>query len=199
MQLKNSVKNFNLTGGLKPFFILALLSGVFPGCENDIEKVSIITDKQALPVETSTGLEILYSDSAMVKVKITTPKLERFDGESPVTELPDGVFVEFFDQNMNVSSTLKSDYAIRKDDEQIMEARSNVVVINERGEQLNTEHLVWNEITSKIYSDEFVKITTSDKIIFGNGFEANQDFTNYKIFKIKGTISINKDEHTEDS
>ena len=36
----------------------------------------------------------------------------------------------------------------------------------------------------------FVKITTADEIIFGDGFESNQDFTKYKIFKIRGTISL---------
>ena len=66
-----------------------------------------------------------------------------------------------------------------------------MVVVNEKGEQLNTEHLVWDEKQEKLLSDEFVKITTKDEIIFGNGFEANQDFSKYRIFKIKGTISIN--------
>ena len=40
----------------------------------------------------------------------------------------------------------------------------------------------------KLLSDEFVKITTKDQIIYGDGFEANEDFTKYKIFKTRGTI-----------
>jgi len=167
------------------------------GCENDIEKVTLVTGKKSLPVETSEGLTILYSDSSRVKVKITTPKLVRLGSENPVTELPQGMLVEFYDENMNVNSTLKAKYALRKDLENIMEAKNDVVVVNAKGEKLNTEHLIWNEKTSKIYSDEFVKITTPDKIIYGNGFEANQDFTSYKIFNIKGTITINKDERAK--
>jgi LPS export ABC transporter protein LptC len=180
-------------------FLLALFMCLGSSCENDIEKVSLVTGKEKLPVETSTDLEILYSDSSRVKVKVNAPMLTRFGGEKPVTELAKGVKVEFYDENLNVTSTLTANYALRKDNESVMEARNNVVVINVKGEKLNTEHLVWDEKTSRIYSDEFVKITTPDKIIFGDGFEANQDFTNYKIFKIKGTITINKDEHTKDS
>lgn len=120
--------------------------------------------------------------------------LVRFDTEKPYTELPSGVHVEFYDEAMKVNSTLDAKYALRKDQESIMEAKNDVVVVNAKGEKLNTEHLTWNERTAKIYSDKFVKITTPDKIIFGNGFEANQDFTSYKIFNIKGTITINKDE-----
>jgi LPS export ABC transporter protein LptC len=100
---------------------------------------------------------------------------------------------------MQVSSRLKADYGIRYDRELRMEARKNVVVVNEKGEQLNTEHLVWDERTRKLHSDEFVKITTGDEIIYGNGFEANQDFSQYRIFNIKGIISVNSEQHAKDS
>ena len=69
-------------------------------------------------------------------------------------------------------------------------AKNDVVVVNQKGEQLNTEKLLWDENTGKIYSDEFVKITTPDEIIMGKGFEANQDFSKYKIFKVTGNITV---------
>lgn len=173
-------------------FLLVLFTGVLSSCENDIEKVTLITSKKSQAVETSADLQILYSDSSRVKVKINTPVLNRYSGEKPLTEMPKGLHVEFYDELMQVTSTLTANFALRHDNEGLMEARNNVVVVNKKGEKLNTEHLVWNEKTAKIYSDEFVKITTPDKIILGDGFEANQDFTNYKIFKIKGTITLPK-------
>lgn len=184
------------TGGIRLFF-LVLFPVVLSGCENDLEKVNLVTGKKVLPVESSSGLTILYSDSGKVKVKISAPEMNRFATDSPYTELPAGVKVEFFGQDQKVSSTLTSNHAIRKDREFVTEARGDVVVVNEKGEKLNTELLIWDERTSKIFSSEFVKISTPDKIIFGNGFEANQDFTNYKIFNIKGTITIDKDEHPQ--
>jgi len=183
--------------GKSVFFLLVLYTLVLVSCENDLEKVSLVTGKQNLPVETSTDLTILYSDSARVKVKITTPMLERFNTEEPYTEMPKGVNVEFYDNELKVNSTLKAKYAMRRDLENVMEARNDVVVVNSKGEKLNTEHLIWDEKSSKIYSKEFVKITTPDKIIYGNGFEANQDFTNYKIFNIKGVITLEQNERTE--
>ena len=80
-----------------------------------------------------------------------------------------------------------------------MEARKNVVVVNQKGDRLNTEHLIWDEKKQKLISDEFVKITTKDQIIYGDGFEANEDFTKYKIFKTRGTIPINTSTHVKDS
>jgi LPS export ABC transporter protein LptC len=184
------------TGGFRLFF-LALLPALLSACENDLEKVNLVAGKKALPVETSSGLTILYSDSGKVKVKISAAEMHRFAADSPYTEMPSGVKVEFFNQDLKVSSTLTSNYAVRKDREFVTEARGDVIVVNEKGEKLNTELLIWDERTSKIFSSEFVKISTPDKIIFGNGFEANQDFTNYKIFNIKGTITIDKDEHPQ--
>ena len=168
-------------------------------CENDMEKVKLYEKGKVGPVESAVNIKILYSDSGKVKVEVIAPKLDRYETEKPYTEMPKGVQALFYDKSMQVTSRLRADYGIRYDRELRMEARKNVVVVNERGEQLNTEHLTWDERTKKLRSDEFVKITTRDEIIYGNGFEANQDFSQYRIFNIKGIISVNAQQHAKDS
>lgn len=42
----------------------------------------------------------------------------------------------------------------------------------------------------KIYSDQYVKIINEEGIIHGKGFEANQDFSGWKIKQTSGIISI---------
>ena len=74
-----------------------------------------------------------------------------------------------------------------------MEAHENVVVVNDKGEQLNTEYLRWEEKKGKLFSDQFVKISTADQIIYGEGFEAEQDFSSYRIFKTKGIINVKQE------
>lgn len=179
------------------FFILSLLMMI--SCENDIKKVNLITGKDQSPVESAQGLEILYSDSGIVKVSIKTPELNRFVQPKQKTELPKGVFVEFFDDDQHVTSTLTSKYALRDDAEKTMEARKDVVVVNVKGDKLETEYLKWDEKSGMISSPAFVKITTADEIIYGNGFESNQDFSRYRIFDIKGIINLKKDENIKDS
>ena len=71
-----------------------------------------------------------------------------------------------------------------------MEAKNTVKVKNVNGDLLETEHLVWNEKTEMVYTEEFVKITTKDEVIYGEGLESNQDFTKYTIKKISGTIML---------
>jgi LPS export ABC transporter protein LptC len=171
----------------------------FYGCENDLDKVKLYSKGKLAPQESAKSIKILYSDSARLQVELTAPVLNRYQTDNPYIEMPKGLRAIFYDDKLEVKSRLDADYGIRYEKDQRMEARKNVSVVNQKGERLNTEHLVWDEKREKLTSDEFVKITTKDEIIFGNGFEANQDFTKYKIFNIKGTISLNNETHAKDS
>ena len=159
-------------------------------CENDIERIKVITSKTHTPAESAEEAILIYSDSSRVKVKLNAPKIDRYVGTNSYLELPNGIEVIFYNERMQIQSRLTADYAIRFEKQGKMEAKGNVVLVNELGETLNTEHLFWNEHTGKIYSYEFVKITTADEIIMGDGFESNQNFTKFKIKKIKGTINL---------
>ena len=50
---------------------------------------------------------------------------------------------------------------------------------------------MWKRKDKKIYSTKFVKITTAEEIIMGEGLEANEDFSDYVIKKVKGIIKVN--------
>ena len=163
----------------------------FISCENDLDKVKLYSKGQAIPTETAKSIKIIYSDSAKVQVEITAPVLDHYSTENPYIEMPKGLKAIFYNERMEVKSQVVADYGVRYEREQKMEVRKNVIVTNEKGSTLNTEHLIWDEKKAKLMSEEDVKITTKDEIIFGKGFEANEDFTKYKIFNLKGTISIN--------
>ena len=68
--------------------------------------------------------------------------------------------------------------------------KDDVVVVNEKGERLSTQELTWNKEKKKIYTDKYVQIETEDAILRGDGFEADERFTRYKILKPKGPIKI---------
>lgn len=175
-------------------FLFALLAS---GCVNDMEEVNAIVDNELLPSEVADDIRIIYSDSAMLKVILDAKHLERYLGENPYLEMTGGVHVRFFNNLGGVESELRSNYAISYKNTGVMEAKEDVVVVNKKGETLNTEHLIWEEKTEKIHTEEFVKITTEDEVIFGHGLESNQDFTKYRIKKIKGTINLKDAESAE--
>jgi len=165
------------------FFILLLTN-----CKDEIKKVALVGPPDKLPIETVVDLELIYSDSAIVKAKLKAPLSKTFDKPKLITEFPKGVDVDFYDDSLHVNSKLTANYAIRYEDEGRMEATKNVIVINKKGEKLNTEHLIWDERLHKITTPAFVKITTGNEVLYGDGLEANEDFTKYRILKPKGIM-----------
>ena len=167
---------------------------VLPACENDTEQIKKVTSREVLPLETVVNAEILYSEEAEPQVMVKAPLIQKYGGKEPYNEMPEGIDVKFYDSAMNVTSRLTANYAIDRVSENVMEAKNDVVVINEKNEQLNTEHLIWDRKNARIYSEEFVKITTEDEIIMGEGFESNQTFTKYSLKKPKGTLRREEDD-----
>lgn len=173
------------------FFLICCF--ILASCENDIKVINSIGNKDFLPVETAKDVETIYSDSARITVIAKAPQYDRYAGEKSYVEMPKGVSVFFYDTLMHVKSKLTANYAINYEKDKMMEAKNNVVVVNEKGEQLNTEHLVWDQKKAIIYSDKFVKINTGKEILWGDGMEADERFDKWKIKKPKGSITIKED------
>ncbi len=161
-------------------------------CQTDRNEIMALGKKVVMPSLTGKGVTMLYSDSTVLKIKLLTPQMQKYDRDvkEPVTLMPKGLFVIFYDDKGKESTTLKADYGVRYETSKRMEAKYNVEVVNANGEKLNTEHLIWDEQKKKITSDAFVKITTAKEIIMGKGLEANQDFTQYEIKEVTGSIRI---------
>jgi LPS export ABC transporter protein LptC len=175
-----------------------LLSGILffsflVSCENDIKTIEKLTAEDTLHLEKAKEIELLYSDSGRLAIKMTSPEYIRYSGNESKLEFPKGMKVVFY-KELRESSTLTAKYAILNEGTNLMEARNDVEVTNlDQGEKLNTERLIWDERKQRIYTNEFVKITMRDKVLFGQGFESDQNFDNWSIKKPTGSISINPD------
>jgi len=173
------------------YIIISLCAMLFlTSCVNDMNQIMGMSEYDKLPAVTSYDFQMMYSDSGLVKARLTAPQRNVYEGDAPYMEMPKGLTVIFYDAAHKPETTINAKYGIRKEKEGTMEVRNNVVVINNKGEQLNTEQLIWDEQTEKLRSDVFVKITTPEQIIFGDGLEADQNFSSYRIKKIKGTIKL---------
>ena len=161
-----------------------------------MKEVMILPKKELRPSQVGDSVTLLYSDSTQLKVVLKANRMLIFNKNvtEPYTLLPKGLFVTFFDDQEKVSATLKANYGIRYDIKKQMEVKYAVELINKDGTKLETEKLIWNEVTQRIYTDVFVKITNRKEIIMGTGMESNQDFTKYEIKHVTGQILINTDE-----
>ena len=183
----------------KAFFgkpIYAICMGLAMLCffscvKNDLKQVEELSKAKEVPVEVSTGIEVVYTDSARLKAKLKAPEMRRYlSEEDPKLEMPKGVFVEFFDKSGNVNSRLRGDYGIRFLNKNLTKVTGDVEVVNLQGDTMNTEELWWDENTEKVYSQQQVKVKSKDEIIISQGFESDVTFTKYTFYKIKGIIAV---------
>lgn len=176
------------------FLVLILCSTLLISCKNDLDEARLVTSRANVNIEEGKEIDIVYSSLGENKIKAHAPTLLRFNTERPYIEFPKGIKVDFYNEAGAIGTTMTAKHATMQDGSSLMTARNDVVVINEKGERLNTEELIWDESQKLIYSNSFVKITTADEIILGNGMESNQTFTDYTIKKVTGRIKVEAQE-----
>lgn len=172
-------------------YLAGIFLMVFSACKNDMEEVERIVSAEELMVETMRDVEVLYSDSAVVRVRISGPVLKRrMERQDAVEEFTEGVEVEFFDPQGRKQSLLTANYGIRQERDRSVTVRGNVVWRSETGDMLETEELTWDQDRELIYSNEFVTITRPEEVIYGYGFETDQDFSRWRIRSPEGRIQL---------
>lgn len=163
-------------------------------CENDMETINSFTTDESLPDEMARDIKVIYSDSGKILVELISPLLTKYETDDPYMEFPDGIRLLFYDSAMNVKSELTADYGINRIKKKIMEVKGNVVINNfEKDEVLNTEHIIWDQKKREFYSNVFVKRTTKEDVIYGDGFTADESLTNYKLIHPRGVFAVEDD------
>ena len=166
-------------------------------CENSMEKVKQFVDYDTISGLMAYDVVIERSDSGMLVAKITAPVMRSLsDADSSVLEFPKGFIAKMYESGDTApTSMIRGDYGVNYERQEMVYAKHNVVVQNIKTQEvLETENLFWNQKTKKIYTGSLVKITSPDKIIFGDSLTANEEFTRREIFGIRATIEIEEDE-----
>jgi LPS export ABC transporter protein LptC len=145
--------------------------------------------QEVFPTEQGERVEILYTDSGLVRIRISAPVMNHFtfNVPEPYTEMPKGVYIEFYNDSSKIKTTLRAEYGIRYEKSKRTEVKNKVEVVNSSGEVLSTDKLSWDETTRRIYTDAFVQITTKKDVLKGTGMEANEDFSEWEIKNPVGT------------
>lgn len=162
-------------------------------CTNDPEEVKELNKGRNLPKEWAENVNIHFSDSGLLRALIAAPRLERYtEGRERYNLMPKGIHARFFDSAGVEKSGIKAGYAIEFPDKRVVEARNNVQVVNETGDTLFTEYLIWNRNTRLISTEASVRIITHEnEVIFGkNGMEADERFTRWRIKHITESTLI---------
>ncbi|MDX8338246.1 LPS export ABC transporter periplasmic protein LptC [Draconibacterium sp. IB214405] len=183
---------------IKSFRIAVLVLGtaiLFFACKkNDIEKIKAFGSPEELPILEATNFETLNTDSGTVRFFLKAKKLLRFENDGKTFhEFPEGLLLIRYNENHKITSSIEADYAKEFIKEEKWEAKNNVVVTNEKGDSLKTEHLIYDQKNETIFTEEFVQIISADKVITGTGLTSDQNMTNWTIKNPKGFVTVTVD------
>ncbi len=159
------------------------------------ERHSFVPDVVGDKVATMTTCDVttLISDSGYTRYRITTDLWQMFeDAAEPFWRFPDGLFLQQYDQQMKPSSSVVCDSAIYYSRQRLWQLDGHVVMVNTLRDTFLTQQLFWDQTRQKIYSDSFIHIVRSDRIIEGYGFVSNQNMTAYTVNRPTGIIPVER-------
>lgn len=181
---------------MRVLFYLSLLSVMASACSDYAQKnvAKMMQADTMLFTQEGRNVTIHYTDSGRLKARIFAKLLVGYkkDGKD-IIRMPKGITGNFFNDSGKVESYLTAEKGISYQTEKITEVSQNVQVMNNKGERLNTEKLIWDQKKQIIYTDKFVRITTKNEVLTGDGMESKQDFSNWVIKKPRGVISLQQD------
>ncbi len=169
-------------------FVLLLV-----GCINDPAEVARLQDAFDDELEVATGVQILWSDSARVRLILEAPVMYNYlTPADPRQEFPEGLIAYFLDELQDTTSTLVANDGVYRQRNQLITVRDSVVWESRDLQRLETEELNWDDSRQLIYTNKFVVLTQPDYIITGYGLESDPGFTNARVLQVDGRIPVSR-------
>ncbi len=170
-------------------WFFSLLALFVVACKQEEKAIETFT-KEEIQVETIKKVDMFYSDSAVVRVRVRGPVMLRHTAlDNPKQEFIKGIWVDFY-RGGRVVATLTAKYAERNEYSGITLARDSVVWRSTDGKRLESPELTWDEKQQKVYTNRFVVVTTPKDTIYSQGILANQDFTDIEFKAVDGSMMV---------
>lgn len=142
------------------------------------------------PIVEFRGVETLYSDNAVIQLKIEAP--EQLIFQNGDVKYPKGVKISRYDPYGKKISTLQGDSGSFDKNRQLYQAFGNIVVENlQLYQRLYTTQLDWDQPKREIRTDKPIKIITPNEILEGVGMVSDESFSRYRILRPSGIFSVN--------
>lgn len=169
--------------------LLTLVVCMVVGCKNDLDQLAAVEMDASAPDRITSQAEYFYSDSGRLRNRLRAGRVEEYMGDSRQrTEMSEGLELVFFNTDGGQGSVLTARKGLIKPRKNLMEVRDHVVFTNVRGERLETELLIWSQDSDRVWTDQPVKIIRAQDILYGQGLDANEDFSRYTIGRLTGTL-----------
>lgn len=179
----------------------------FFGCEDSYERVGEEKPALVYPQGVAENFTLIYtetkeglqsegsSDSRKIAV-LTSDRSEDYENlQFPHRIFPNGVLVEFFDEE-GQKSIIRADYAIIYSRTNVVDLQGNVVLETHDGKRLETPQLYWDRGSDWIFTQKPFTFTNPEEgtVLNGQGMDFNRDFTYFNAHKTGGEMLVKEEE-----
>ncbi|UJH89835.1 LPS export ABC transporter periplasmic protein LptC [Antarcticibacterium sp. 1MA-6-2] len=150
-------------------------------CEGNLNKVRALENPGDSPQAIGENLNLIYTDSGRVVATLKSDKMLDFTNlPFPYREFPNGVEVEFFDEERR-KNTVTADYGIIYDETDLIDLQGNVVLVTSDSTRLEADQLYWDQNLGWVFTDRANTISfASGARNRGQGFDSDLNFTNFR-------------------
>ena len=172
-----------------------IISLVFISCGVSDDENNLISEREEIAAQIIKGGAFQYSEKGDIKNILEAGRLERWENGSEESEvwIVSEEFTLYIEGDKENHEALlqggRGNYDAKKGH---LIAWDKVVLINNKGEKLSTEYLVWSNDSNRVHTNRPVTIVTSSGTLHGKGLEADSRFENYRILDPVGTFEITR-------
>ena len=174
---------------LMPFVFAVHLSLVMSCSDVQEHTAPPIYDRDSASMMTSYGVNMLVSDSGIIKYRIVTERWDVNTVRQPSRwTFEKGVFFEQFDEKFHVEAYVQADTAWYFDQKKLWHLRGRVSIRNVNGLVYTSEELFWDGLKHELYSTVFSKVVTPERTMEGTYFLSDERMTHYTVSNSKGSF-----------
>ena len=146
-----------------------------------------------------------YTERGKVIQSLRASRLERWETEDETNEGPslwhvDRGFTLYIGGTLTRHTARLSAVRGTYDDQSSrLEAWEEVVLVNQQGERLLTEHLIWSHDSDLVHTDRPVEIETAQGVLRGRGLRADSQFEKYEILAPTGSFDLGLDSESSEN
>lgn len=177
---------------LRTFSVLLIISSTISCGVIETEEVPK-ADLEEVALQIIHGGTFQYSEKGDVRNVLKAGRLERWKDDGVVNEVwrvSEGFTLYIEGDSINHEAVLSGGRGTYDTDMGHLIAHDDVVLINNEGEQLQTEYLVWSNDSDRVYTNRPVRIETLTGTLEGKGLESDSKFENYRILNPTGAFEL---------
>ncbi|MCD6012694.1 MAG: hypothetical protein K0Q79_2556 [Flavipsychrobacter sp.] len=164
-------------------------------CKNDPGEIDALTGRGSKQEDKAENVTLIYSKDGKVKLRAYAKYFIRNESANPAfIDMNRDLKAEFFDSSGKVEHVLTADSSRYYTDKGDVIVWDSVKVLSATGQELTTPELIWSNSIQKFFTEKPVKIASASEVLYGEGLEANSDFSWYQILRPRGTVAVNKGE-----